>query len=90
MNENETIDNPWIKFIKYFDAKARDGKICWKSPPQKQTMGVSVSNFQHTKFSVIDLVLTDKRNLSGKWPKFACGKSVDFCSQSWEIHYQSH
>ena len=42
MNENETIDNPWIKFIKCFDAKARDGKICWKSPPQKQTMGASV------------------------------------------------
>ena len=42
MNENETIDNPWIKFIKCFDAKAQDGKICWKSPPQKQTMGVSV------------------------------------------------
>ena len=60
-----------------------------KVPTTKANNGC-FSNFQYTKFSVIDLVLTDKRNISGKWPKSACGKSVDFCSQSWEIHYQSH
>ena len=60
-----------------------------ESPPTKTNNGC-FSNFQYTKFLVIDLVLIDKRNLSGKWPKSACGKSVDFCSQSCEIHYQSH
>ena len=32
-------------------------------------------NFQNTKFSVIDFVLTDRRNLLGTQPKVACGKS---------------
>ena len=32
-------------------------------------------NFQLTKFSVFDLVLTDRRNLSGTRPKSACYKS---------------
>ena len=32
-------------------------------------------NFQCTKFSVIDLVLTDRRNLWGTRPKSACDKS---------------
>ena len=32
-------------------------------------------NFQCTKFSVIELVLTDRRNLSGTRPKSTCGKS---------------
>ena len=36
-------------------------------------------NFQHTKFSVIDLVLTNRRNLSGTRPTLAWGKS----SSSW-------
>ena len=31
--------------------------------------------FQQTKFSVLDLGLTDRRNLTGTWPKSACGKS---------------
>ena len=31
-------------------------------------------NFQVTKFSFIDFVLTGRRNLSGKRPKSACGK----------------
>ena len=39
---------------------------------QKQMRGC---NFQYTQFSVIDLVLTDRRNLSGTQPKLACGKS---------------
>ena len=32
-------------------------------------------NFQFTKFSFIDFVLTDRRSLSGKRPKLASGKS---------------
>ena len=32
-------------------------------------------NFQFTKFSFIDFVLTDRRSLSGKRPKSARGKS---------------
>ena len=32
-------------------------------------------NFQFTKFSFIDFVLTDRRSLSGKRPKSASGKS---------------
>ena len=32
-------------------------------------------NFQYTKFSVIELVLTNRRNHSGTRPKSACGKS---------------
>ena len=31
--------------------------------------------FQQTKFSVLELGLTDRRNLTGTWPKSACGKS---------------
>ena len=31
-------------------------------------------NFQYTKLSVIELVLTHKKNLSGAQPKSACGK----------------
>ena len=31
--------------------------------------------FQYTQFSVIELVVTDRRNLSGTQPKSACGKS---------------
>ena len=31
-------------------------------------------NFQYTKLSVIELVLTHKKNLSGARPKSACGK----------------
>ena len=32
-------------------------------------------NFQYKKFSSIEFVLTDRRSLSGKWPKSASGKS---------------
>ena len=35
----------------------------------------NVRNFQFTKFSFIDSVLTDRRSLSGKRPKSASGKS---------------
>ena len=33
-------------------------------------------NFQFTKFSFMDFVLTDRRSLSGKRPKLASGKSL--------------
>ena len=36
---------------------------------------IIVVNFQVTKFSFIDFVLTDRRSLSGKRPKSASGKS---------------
>ena len=44
-------------------------------------------NFHDTKFLVIDLVLTDKRNLSDTQPKLASGKSSSchFCSQLQEM-----
>ena len=32
-------------------------------------------NFQYTKFSGTELVLTSGRNHSGKWPQSACRKS---------------
>ena len=50
-------------------AKAQEEK-CVESL-QKKTNG---RNFPHTKFSVIGLVLTDRRNLPGTLPKSACGK----------------
>ena len=66
MNENQRIDNPRIKIVKCFDAlkmkKLNHYKNNWH-------------NFQYTKFSVIELALCDRRNLSGKRPKSACGKS---------------
>ena len=57
MDENKRIDNPRIKSVKCVGAKAQHEK----------------NVFQHTKYSVIDLVLTDRRNLSGTTPKSACG-----------------
>ena len=45
--------------------------ICVESWIQKQQW----RNFQFIKFSFIDFVLTDRRSLSGKRPKSACGKS---------------
>ena len=82
---NRTIGNPRIKIVKCFDAMAQDGKIRWNA-----TETNNGPNFQYTKFSFIDLVLTDKRNLSGKWPKSACSRSIDFCCQLQELHYKSH
>ena len=35
-------------------------------------------NFQFTKLSFHDFVLTDRRSLSGKWPKSASGKPSSF------------
>ena len=59
MNENKWMDNPRITIVE-----------CWLL--QKQNNG---RNFQFTKFSFIDFVLTDRKSLSGKRPKSASGKS---------------
>ena len=69
MNENKRINDRWIKIVKCVGAKAQDEKMRWNTT--KTNDGRS---FQYTKFSVIDLVLTDKRNLSDTRAKSACGK----------------
>ena len=51
MNENKRIDNPWIGAL-----KKKTGVESTKK---------NGSNFQYTKFSVTELVLTDRRNPSG-------------------------
>ena len=66
VNENKRIDNPRIKIVKCVGVKAQDGNMLWIT-----TKTNNGPNFQHSKVSVIDLVLTD-RNLSGKQPKAAC------------------
>ena len=52
-------------------AKAQDGKMRWNN-----TKTNNGRNFQYAKFSIIDLVLTDRRTLSGTRPKSACGIST--------------
>ena len=70
MNENKRINDRWIKIVKCVGAKAQDEKMRWNTT--KTNNGRS---FQYTKFPVIDLVLTDKRNLSDTRAKSAYGKS---------------
>ena len=50
--------------------RSQDENICWIT-----TKTNNGPNFQYRKLSVIKLVLTDGRNLSGSRPKSACGKS---------------
>ena len=59
MNENKRIDNPWIRVVKCVDALKMKTCLEWL---QKQTVGL-ISNIK--KFTVIELVLTDRRNPSG-------------------------
>ena len=59
MNENEST-NPQITIKKCVGANCQDGKRRY---------------FSFTKFSFIEFVLTNRRSLSGKRPKLACGKS---------------
>ena len=59
MNENKRIDNPWIRVVKCVDALKMKTCLEWL---QKQTVGL-ISNIK--KFTVIELVLTDRRNSSG-------------------------
>ena len=58
MNENQRIDNPRTKIVKRVGAKAQDEKI-----RRNTTQTNNGRNFQNAKFSVIDLLLTDGRNL---------------------------
>ena len=66
MNENKRIANPWIKIVKSIGR----WKMRWNN-----TKPNNGRNFQYTKSSVSDLVLIDRRNLSGTRPKLACGKT---------------
>ena len=59
MNENKRIDNPWIRVVKCVDALKMKTCLEWL---QKQTVGL-ISNIK--KFTVIELVLADRRNPSG-------------------------
>ena len=65
--------------------------MCWRTHDENMCWITTKPNyepsFQYTKFLVIELVLTDKRNLSGTRPKSACGKSSS-CRE--KCHYQSH
>ena len=47
----------------------------WKKALNHDYKSNNDGNFQFTKFSLIDFVLTDRRSLSGKRPKSASGKS---------------
>ena len=68
-NENKRIDNSWMKIVKCIGAKAQYEKMHWNT-----TKTNNRCNFQYTEFSVIDLVLADRRNLSGTQPQSACSK----------------
>ena len=59
INENRRIDNPWIRVVKCVDALKMKTCLEWL---QKQTVGL-ISNIK--KFTVIELVLADRRNPSG-------------------------
>ena len=76
INEKKRIDN----HIKRWRKVSR-----WKNESGLQN--INGRNFQVTKFSFIDFVLTGRRNLSGKRPKSACGKfpAADFPFQPREI-----
>ena len=69
MNENKIIDNPRIKIAKCVGAKVQDEKYV------KIIKTKSGRNFRYTKFSVIDLVLTNRRYFLGTQQKSACNKS---------------
>ena len=49
--------------------------LTWKRALNHLTKNDNGHNFRFTKFSFIDFVLTNRRSLSGKWPKLAWGKS---------------
>ena len=64
MKENKWIDNSRTKIGQCVGAKAQDGKNALNHN-KKNNNG---RNFQFAKFSFIDFVLTDRRNLPGKRP----------------------
>ena len=71
MNENEWIENPRITIVECVGANYSNGKKCIESLLQNNNS----LNFQFTKFSFSDFVLTDRRSLSGEQPKSVSGKS---------------
>ena len=75
INENKRIDNPWIRVVKCVDALKMKTCLEWL---QKQTVGL-ISNIK--KFAVIELVLTDRRNLSGTRTSFLYAQPL--CSGTW-------
>ena len=75
MNENKRIENPRIKILKCVGALKMKTRVeSLKKKKQQQQRAY----FQRKKFSVLELVLTYRRNLSGTWPKSARGKSSSF------------
>ena len=71
MNEYKWITNPQKTIVECVSANSWDGKMCWVMI----TKNNNGRNFQFTKCSFIDFVLSDRRSLSGKRPKSASGKS---------------
>ena len=82
MNENKRIDNPWIRIVKCVGVKAQDENMHLNT-----TKTNSGHSFQYTKFSVIELVLTKRRNLSGTCLKIGLwqSSSSQICSQPGEM-----
>ena len=70
LNENKWIDNPRITVVECVGANSSDGKMRWIMIV-KTTM-VVIFNLQNSH------LLTDRRSLSGKRPKSACGKFSSF------------
>ena len=71
MNENKWIDNP-----KNNNRRVRWRRLSrWKNVLNNDYKNNDGRNFQFTKSSFIDFVLTDRRSLSSKRPKSASGKS---------------
>ena len=83
MIENKKIGNPRIKIVKCVGAVKT--KTCVEAL-QKQTMGLIFK----IKILSYELVLADRRNLSGTWPKSVCGISSGCRFSLSEIHHESH
>ena len=70
MNENKWIDNPRITIV-----ECGRWLLRWQNVLNHDYKNNYGRNFQFTKFSFIDFVLTDRRSLSGKRQKWASDKS---------------
>ena len=66
MNRQSSINNRKVRWRRL---------LRWKNALNHDYKNNNGRNFQFTKFSFIDFVLTDRRSLSGKRPKSASGKS---------------
>ena len=71
MNENKWINNPQITIIECI----WHWLLRWKNALNHDYKNNNGRNFQFTKFSFIDFVLTNRGSLTGKQPKSASGKS---------------